>query len=451
MKRIHYKPTEPERRLAKSKQEGAVSGSRFTRSKKNIGPRQNSSQKAQKVKVKPKFKKRLPKWLKRTRNVVLAAAIGLPLVAGLAYYLYTIEFWVIQRVEITGGDYSYINSNLESIEAELLGANLFTLDTREVADRLRDNPYVLEVFVEKRLPSQIEIFVTEAVPAWEVITVDERLILGETGKELARVDLPDDYAISEEERLIYYTDQVFKSEILEQRWIGENEEELRELYQSEREAFVAELEAANERARDALSGGESGSEDDSEETPEGEEEIEIVQDLELISEEDFPEFEEFAESEFADTPNNQLKALYAGLRREVQVAVESRWQDLLNRELAVAAELPVLKSLPRQEDLPGLSELINSGQITEITEILSARGQVRNLVIISPVSLEATAELPGVGSASNQEVQLLLPLQGDPQQVEIQLTALLNQLSGEAKLEIRRIDLTGEKIIVRYN
>lgn len=77
--------------------------------------------------------------------------------------------FAIRRVEITGVVHASRGA-IEAIGNEYSGANLFRLDLESVRARLRTQPWVESVSVEKKLPDTLQIAIAERKPAAIVAT-----------------------------------------------------------------------------------------------------------------------------------------------------------------------------------------------------------------------------------------------------------------------------------------
>ena len=79
--------------------------------------------------------------------------------------------FAIRSVQITGIVHAP-RAAIETIAGEYSGANLFRLDLETVGARLRAEPWVESVSIQKKLPNTLQIAITERKPAALVATAD---------------------------------------------------------------------------------------------------------------------------------------------------------------------------------------------------------------------------------------------------------------------------------------
>lgn len=94
--------------------------------------------------------------------------------------------FAIRSVEITGIVHAPRGA-IEKIGSEYSGANLFRLDLAGVGARLRTEPWIESVSVEKKLPNTLQIAITERKPAALVATADGLRYVDRSGVVFARL------------------------------------------------------------------------------------------------------------------------------------------------------------------------------------------------------------------------------------------------------------------------
>lgn len=119
----------------------------------------------------------------------LLALCGGAVVLGRFYLLHSPRFAVAQ-VEISPT--RHVNTErLRALAGVSLGQNLISLSTKEVAERLRKEPWLRHIHVEKRLPATVRIVVQEFEPA-ALAALDSLYMITADG-EVFRRARPSDY------------------------------------------------------------------------------------------------------------------------------------------------------------------------------------------------------------------------------------------------------------------
>ena len=113
------------------------------------------------------------------------AIIGLPvvLIVG-AIAVLSSSLFAVKQIDVTGNVYT-TDEELATVEAELLGKPVLTIDTRQVEGELARLPWVRRASVQTDFPSSVHITLVERAPAasfagadglWRVIDVDGSVI-----------------------------------------------------------------------------------------------------------------------------------------------------------------------------------------------------------------------------------------------------------------------------------
>ena len=121
--------------------------------------------------------------------VGLSALLVATVVTGRHYLLHSPRF-AVAAVEISP-THHVTTERLRSLSGVQLGQNLISLDTSDVAERLRREPWLRKIHVEKRLPSQLKIVVSEFEPA-ALVALDSIYMITADG-EVFRRAMPTDY------------------------------------------------------------------------------------------------------------------------------------------------------------------------------------------------------------------------------------------------------------------
>jgi len=108
--------------------------------------------------------------------------------------------FTVQSVRITGNNFVTMEE-LSPYLQRVKGNNIFKLDIADMANRLRNNPWIKDVSVRRELPSSIAINIVERTPAVYInsknglyLSDEEGILLGEKG--VSSFGLPVVYGIS---------------------------------------------------------------------------------------------------------------------------------------------------------------------------------------------------------------------------------------------------------------
>lgn len=133
------------------------------------------------MKKKPKAKLS-PKTLKFRRNFCLISFLFLVLIVGT--FLSLTVLFKIENISVTG--YTKYESD-EIINHSLIskGTNLFCLNAQKSAENIKkDLPYIEEVQIIKKIPSDVIIKVTQAEPSWIIKNHDQYVLINDKQKIL---------------------------------------------------------------------------------------------------------------------------------------------------------------------------------------------------------------------------------------------------------------------------
>ncbi len=126
----------------------------------------------------PRLWRGLLEWLRDGRLVGFLLALGSAAIMG---YLFLAPVFQVEAVEVQG---NIVLPSEEAIKySQAIGRNIFLLDDFEIADRLREIPYVKEARIERSLPSQVRLVIHERFPrvSWWTINAPERYLVDDTG------------------------------------------------------------------------------------------------------------------------------------------------------------------------------------------------------------------------------------------------------------------------------
>ncbi len=121
---------------------------------------------------------------RRKKHYVLRFLIVVALIAG-AYFGMTSSFFNIDAVSVEGNSY-YTKEQVLSIAGDPRGQNLWACDLASMQDRLSADPYIETSRVKRRIPTGIEITVSERTESCAVVVPDGYLILDPDGLVLRK-------------------------------------------------------------------------------------------------------------------------------------------------------------------------------------------------------------------------------------------------------------------------
>ncbi|MBE6836657.1 MAG: FtsQ-type POTRA domain-containing protein [Ruminococcus sp.] len=121
---------------------------------------------------------------RRKSNMTIYYVIVAVIVVFAVYFMSNFVFFRISEIEISGATY-YENESILYASTVRKGDNLFRTDIKGVEERLsKMMVYADEVKVRRKLPSRLEITVTEAVPKYNLLQDGRYFVVSESGKIL---------------------------------------------------------------------------------------------------------------------------------------------------------------------------------------------------------------------------------------------------------------------------
>lgn len=345
------------------------------------------------------------------RRLALLILIPIVIAAGV-YLLYKSNFWVIRdlTVEVNQGSLTpESQQKLETIKAELLGKNLLTYNLTQVRDQLLVDPFIRKVTATKSYPGQVHLKLELLVPKYEFRGPNELLLVSAQGELVKIANLEDNFQLAQDDRLIYLERAPFKSDKLRQLWLEQEKSNLITKYK--------------EASKDVNPG------------------IETTDDQAIL---DSKEYQDFAGSEYANTPLNNLSNLYRQVRAEVSIVVDQRLAEIEKyRNVTIPDGLPVIHSLVNSQDIYWLKTGSAIQTLLDVESNLEAEQlKCTRITIVSPNTLYYTCTIK-----EDKSVRILLKYQ-DNYTIELtKLRAVLIELNNRNE-QFQDIDLRGEKVVV---
>lgn len=121
---------------------------------------------------------------RRKSNMTFYYVIVVIIVVFAAYFLSNFVFFRIDEIKVSGSEY-YAKESILYASTVSKGDNLFRTDIKGIEERLSKlMVYADEVKVRRKLPSQLEITIKEAVPKYNILQDGRYFIISESGKIL---------------------------------------------------------------------------------------------------------------------------------------------------------------------------------------------------------------------------------------------------------------------------
>ena len=81
-------------------------------------------------------------------------------IAGIIYFL-TTPMFNITNIEVTGNEKNSVDTYVSLTKIELNSTNIFEVTKNKITKNIKENPYVESVQIKRKLPSTLEIVITE--------------------------------------------------------------------------------------------------------------------------------------------------------------------------------------------------------------------------------------------------------------------------------------------------
>jgi len=133
---------------------------------------------------------RLAQGVKVLSGVLLVAVVSAALAVGLHHYARTTPRFAIVDVSVVGTRRLSRDDVLGALGLRL-GENIFTFDTGAATRKLRQSPWVRSAEVRRRLPSTIEIELSEHQPAALLALSGKTFLVSEDGLPIKEVEAAD--------------------------------------------------------------------------------------------------------------------------------------------------------------------------------------------------------------------------------------------------------------------
>lgn len=358
----------------------------------------------------PMFKSLARGGLKRALILVV---LGIISIVGVAYVAHVTEFGKVKTVRFSG-EYAYLRDVQNRLRSEFLGQNLLGINTQSYVSELKKNPFVANVYIQKRYPAEIYIYFEENQPYQYLVSPNKAILYDEEGKVLSEVRLEDEIELQENDRLIYASEMPFKSTPVKNRWQLDKETELREKF------------AQQEKTRETEAGARQGTTG------------EAAQLAEQAVEE---RYKQFVDEQFALTPLEQIKPSYDQVRVEVMSLIDTRWQQIVEK-LGTEYEFPIVYTLLEHDRIYNLQDLYEEEFFAGLRNDLTDDYAITKMEILSTSSIQLK-----VVDLSGKEFTLIFNHQVSLSEQLRRLETIRNELASK-NIGYEKIDLSGQKVVV---
>lgn len=154
-----------------------------TRTKTNSSPKVNKNANAHRNNTKNRKNKNNENIIKnKNRKVKLTISIVLLfiLIGGTIYYLTTPKFNITDIV-VYGNSQNSVETYISLSKLNLNSTNIFAFTKKGVINNIKENAYVEDAQIKRKLPTTVEIYITERVEAYQAKYLDKYLYIDKQG------------------------------------------------------------------------------------------------------------------------------------------------------------------------------------------------------------------------------------------------------------------------------
>ena len=121
-------------------------------------------------------------WQKINRKKVFISLFILLIIviAGIIYFL-TTPMFNITNIEVTGNEKNSVDTYVSLTKIELNSTNIFEVTKNKITKNIKENPYVESVQIKRKLPSTLEIVITEREVSYQAEYNDNYIYLDKQG------------------------------------------------------------------------------------------------------------------------------------------------------------------------------------------------------------------------------------------------------------------------------
>lgn len=127
-----------------------------------------------------KKKKSQRKITRKKNRRILKISLLLLIIFGVIIFIFISPVFNIRKIDITGNE--IINSDtIESLSGIRINENIFRISKKSIKNRLKENPYINEVEISRKLPGTVELNIDERKVAYQVKVINSYVYLDYQG------------------------------------------------------------------------------------------------------------------------------------------------------------------------------------------------------------------------------------------------------------------------------
>ena len=127
------------------------------------------------------IKKKSQRKIARKKNrKILKISLLLFIIFGVLIFIFVSPVFNIRKIEVTGNE--IISSDtIESLSGIKMNENIFRISKKNIKNRLKENPYINEVEISRKLPGTLELNIDERKVAYQVKVINSYVYLDYQG------------------------------------------------------------------------------------------------------------------------------------------------------------------------------------------------------------------------------------------------------------------------------
>ena len=181
--------TKPKEKVRVEKKATRTKNNSSTKVNKNVNTHRNNT----KIK-KDKTNENIIKIKNRKVKLTISIVLLFILIGGTIYYLTTPKFNITDIV-VYGNSKNSVETYISLSKLNLNSTNIFAFTKKGVINNIKENAYVEDAQIKRKLPSTVEIYVTERTEAYQAKYLDKYLYIDKQGYMLQISDEKKDIPI----------------------------------------------------------------------------------------------------------------------------------------------------------------------------------------------------------------------------------------------------------------
>lgn len=118
---------------------------------------------------------------KNTKKVIISIIILLFIALGGTIYYLTTPVFNIANVKVSGNEKNSTETYISLSKINIGTTNIFSITNNGINKNIKENPYVEEVTMKRKLPNTIELYITERAVSYQIKYVDSYIYLDNQG------------------------------------------------------------------------------------------------------------------------------------------------------------------------------------------------------------------------------------------------------------------------------